>query len=626
MKSYTLKLFLFLLIATLSACDGLPTKSGDKSDDRIKPATEKQTTLAEDADRLLALAEDSSTDADEHGYRTAAILLYIQAGEISLAKEQLEILKNRPAPGETETANIQLISGEIAVAEKNATLANQMITGIKPVTRDQQLRLYALKADLEYLNGNYLSAIDRRVLLDQHLVDEASKTRNNNKIWAALSRLPTARLNSQQTTNPVTKGWFELAKVMRRGQQNISQLEDKLLDWGTRYPSHPVNDTFLHELMNNYQGTETMEQHIAVFLPMQGQMATVTAAIKNGLLSAYYHESTSATKPEIRFYDTSDARYSFDQLYQQALEDGATTIIGPLDKTIITRLNQQEDIDIPVLSLNYSDDKLRHTHNLFQFGLAPEDEARQVAELAIAQGKFRAAVFYPDNEWGLRLREAFTQHYEYLGGRVITTKDYATNSNDYSRPIQQLFNLDQSNIRFHKIQNTLSKNVQNIPHRRQDIDMIFLAATHRSARSIMPAFKFHHASDLPVYATSHVYTGQINAELDRDLNGLIFCDLPWILQNNSPLAKTFTENWPQQENYTRFFAFGIDAYHLINNLDYLANNDYASYDGQTGNMQLDAYNRITRKLLWAQFKQGLPVYFTPVVNTQENEPIQNIKR
>ncbi len=139
--------------------------------------------------------------------------------------------------------------------------------------------------------------------------------------------------------------------------------------------------------------------------------------------------------------------------------------------------------------------------------------------------------------------------------------------------------------------------------------MIFLAATHRSARSIMPAFKFHHAGDLPVYSTSHVYTGKINRELDRDLNGLIFCDLPWVLQNDSPLAKAFSKNWPQQENLTRLFALGIDAYHLIYNLDYLKNNDYAFYDGQTGNIQLDDHNRITRKLLWAKFKNGTAVLF-----------------
>ena len=201
----------------------------------------------------------------------------------------------------------------------------------------------------------------------------------------------------------------------------------------------------------------------------------------------------------------------------------------------------------------------------------PEDEARQAAELAIKQNKMRAAIFFPESNWGNRLRNAFSEHYGLLGGSVLTSQSYQTTTNDYRAPIRQLLNLDQSVIRRKKVENTISKKVNGDPYRRHDIDMIFLAATHRSARGIMPAFKFHHAGDLPVYSTSAVYTGKENRESDRDLNGLIFCDLPWVLQNTSPLESVFKENWPKQINYTRLFALGVDAYHLVHNLNYLEN-------------------------------------------------------
>jgi len=286
---------------------------------------------------------------------------------------------------------------------------------------------------------------------------------------------------------------------------------------------------------------------------------------------------------------------------------------------VINQLAQKRELDIPVLTLNYSENSFNHTENLFQFDLSPIDEAHQVAELAIMQNKFRAAVFYPDSDWGRRLNKAFTEHYEALGGKVLTESNYATNTNDYRRPIRALLNLDLSDIRRRKVENTLSLRIKSEPYRRQDIDMIFLVATHHSARGIMPAFKFHHASDLPVYSTSHVYTGKTNTDLDSDLNGLIFCDLPWILQNTSPLASTFAQNWPQQESLTRLFALGIDAYHLIYNLDYLKNKEYAFYHGQTGNIRLDENNRITRKLIWAKFIRGKAVYFEPEIH-QLTEP------
>ena len=631
MKFHTLKLFLFICIAFISACDTQPVKPEYTSEDELYPVTEKQASLTEEARRLLELAEDSDTNEEQLAYRIQAAHLYIEATKINQAKQQLDILQKlypsvkpdvstgtEPASASV-TASILLLTVEIAIAEKNIPLIEQLITNIKPITRAQKIKQYSLKADFDYLNGHYMFAVDRRVQLDTYILDEKDKNRNNKKIWVALSSLTTKQLNKQKSNKPIITGWLDLARIVRRGQQNIDQFETRLLDWGTRHPSHPVNETFLSEIINDYQTDMSETKRIAVLLPLQGDLSKVTATIKNGLLSAYYNDTNSAIKPVINFYDSSNKNLSFDQLYQQALNDGATTIIGPLNKVAISQLAQQKELDIPVLTLNYTEDPFSQTENLYQFGLSPVDEAHQVAELAIKQNKKRAAVFFPDSEWGKRLSMAFTEHYESLGGKVLTSAHYATDTNDYRKPIKRMFNLDQSVARHRRLNNVLSKNTHGEPYRRNDIDMIFLAATHRSARSIMPAFKFHHAGDLPVYSTSHVYTGKINRDLDRDLNGLIFCDSPWILQNNSPLAKVFARNWPQQQNLTRLYALGIDAYHLIYNLNYLKNNDYAFYSGQTGNIQLDDNNRITRSLLWAKFSNGKPVYFEPVIS----EPVQS---
>ena len=627
MKPYTLKLFLLLCISILSACDTLPVTPDQESADETRSVTERQAILTEEAKYLLELAENSDTETEQQNYRVKAAHLFIEAGEIQQAKQQLDILQeqfnNRQVldgtDANTTQAAILLLSAEIAITEQNLLLANKLIAEIKPITREQQIDFYTLKANIDYLSGDYMLAVNRRVQLDTYIVDEKDKNRNYQKTWAALSNLSSRQLKNQHSDNPVIKGWLDLARVMRSGQHNISQLENDLLDWGTRNPLHPVSNSFLTELINDYQIDVSDKKHIAVILPMQGNLSQVTANITNGLLSAYYNDSNSPIKPAINFYDSSNEELTFNQLYQQAVDDGATHIIGPLDKAVINQLALQGELDIPVLTLNYSENAFSYTENLFQFGLSPNDEVRQVAELAIKQNKKHAAVFYPDSEWGKRLNKAFTEHYEFLGGTILTESDYATNSNDYKRPIRTLLNLDQSAIRHRKVENTISARTQSELYRRQDIDMIFMAATHHSARGIMPAFKFNHAGDLTVYSTSHVYTGKINRELDRDLNSLIFCDLPWILQNTSPLVKTFKQNWPQQENFTRLFALGVDAYHLIYNLDYLQDKDYAFYAGQTGNIQLDDFNRITRKLLWAQFKNGKPVYFEPVFNTQEND-------
>jgi outer membrane PBP1 activator LpoA protein len=632
LKPDTLKLFLCLgLAVVLAACEtqpGKPDLEPVAGETTRPPVTPHQATLAEEAEQLLMKADDSDTGAEKRRYQLQAARLFLQAGDIGRAKYLHDDIKQQlqasTTAAETEFISLSLLATEIAIVEKNAPLATELISDIKPVSREQQLYFYSLKADIDYLSGKPMYAVDRRVQLDSYLTDSRQKELNNKKIWAALSSLSTEQLNKerqnrQRNNKAIIDGWLDLANVMRSGQQHIGKLENDLLDWGTRHPTHPASGTFLTSLVDNYQLDISGQKRIAILLPMQGELSKVTTTIKNGMLSAYYNDKTSPIKPVLNFLDTSSEGVIFRQLYQQAIDDGATHIIGPLDKVEINQLAQQRELDIPVLTLNQSENMTSHTENLFQFGLSPEDEARQVAELAIMQNKFRAAVFFPDSDWGKRLNKAFTEHYEYLGGTVLASSDYATNTNDYRRPVRALFNLDQSDIRRRKVEDTIGMRTQSEPQRRMDIDMIFLAATHRSARSIMPAFKFHHAGDLPVYATSHVYTGKINRELDRDLNGLIFCDLPWVLDNNSELEKTFTRNWPQQGTLTRLFALGIDAYHLIYNLEYLQNRDYAFYSGQTGNIQLDEYNRITRKLLWAKFERGIPVQFQPVDTRSQND-------
>jgi hypothetical protein len=155
--------------------------------------------------------------------------------------------------------------------------------------------------------------------------------------------------------------------------------------------------------------------------------------------------------------------------------------------------------------------------------------------------------------------------------------------------------------------------------------MLFLVATSRSARGIMPALKFHHAGDLPVYATSHVYPGQVNRAGDRDLNGLIFCDLPWTLVADDNMKRIFNKDWSDQQTYTRLFALGVDAYHLIRNLKYLQSHEFARFSGETGTISMDKNQRLHRELLWARFSRGVPVYMettSPSAAPDSDEPEQ----
>lgn len=613
------------LIALLSACATGPEKSVDEiiSDAvRSKPEQPLEAGAEEmSAEDYIALASESSGKQREQYLLKAAELL-IQRGDLRMAESQLQTL-DAETSARSQQNQIKLLAAKIALANENPRQAVELLPPLKELPLPQYIQARQIMADANLDLGYYMEAVRIRVDLDHYLGTEADKEKNHEAIWAALQRTPDTSLHPSSTDNQTIRGWIDLARVLRTAQTNISALQESILDWGTRYPSHPVSNQFINSLLTDYQLSYTPATSIAIMLPMQGKYKGVTDAILGGIVTAWYKQA-SAEKPLLRFYDTSDESVSFNELYQQAIANGASYIIGPLDKTRINRLTQEFSLDVPILTLNYAENPLSLSDNLYQFGLLPEDEARQAAELAIRDNHTTAAALIPNSDWGRRILDAFRQRFEELGGSVLATEQYPTNVDDYSRQIRALFNLDDSYARQKDLEHILGTKLQFIPYRRHDIDMIFLAATHREARGIIPALKFHHAGDLPVYATSHVYSGYQDRNADRDLEGVIFCDLPWTLTSDDMLKKNFDSTWKDQRVYTRLFALGIDAFNIIQNLKYLHSHDYARFSGETGNISVDENLRLHRELLWAKFKNGVPVHldlsFPPakaVVNSAE---------
>ena len=140
------------------------------------------------------------------------------------------------------------------------------------------------------------------------------------------------------------------------------------------------------------------------------------------------------------------------------------------------------------------------------------------------------------------------------------------------------------------------------PRRRQDFDMIFLLAYPSKARQIMPMLRYYYAGDVPVYATSAAYSGASNAQKDRDLEGLIFCDMPWVFHHQMG-----HKNWPEQWNsYNRLFALGNDSFMLATRLNQLLLFPAIGLGDGSGALYMNANQQIARVLAWGQMKQGMP--------------------
>lgn len=424
----------------------------------------------------------------------------------------------------------------------------------------------------------------------------------HHEAWNALFTIPRTTLGTwkERTGDATWRGWLELALLARTDGSRSASPRAEIEDWKRRHGGHPA----LRWLPSIYEALDRLHpdlHRLAALIPVSGDFAPIGRAIRLGIETGMRRHGGKA--PELRIYDTGDPAHTPGELYRQAVAEGAQRIIGPFDKDAVTRLGRTGTLPVGTVSLNYLDPHAEPVGNLYQFGLLPEDEAAQAADRALAEGRRNAVVFAPANAWGQRLDRAFTDRFEAGGGTVRGHGFYFANASDHAAKIKDILKLSEGEHRKQRLEEALGREVVSRPARRQDIDMVFLASSPRNARQFKPQLDFYYAGDLPLYATSHVYTGVPSPLQDQDLEGILFCDIPLVL--NDRLREQLGTTLPARQ-LPRFAALGADAYLLAMNLDYLKNIPGAALDGWAGVLSLRDERRVFRTLEWARFTGGRP--------------------
>ena len=557
----------------------------------------------------------TATPAD---YQMQAVAALLRGNFVEEARQILYGIEETALEDELKI-RWQILAARIALTENQPHAALDILATapLDKVATEQAARVHEIRAQAFLRVGNFLESARERVALAP-LIPSSEKERsraNQEAIWQALQRLTDEALLQMQVEPPpdVFTGWLALARIAKQSQALPLDVAALVDEWRAKYPDHPVSPDIIASLLARQQEEVKRPTHIALLLPHSGPYARAAAALRNGFLAAHYNRSNQAYQPVIQIYDVGEDSRDVDAVYEQAVADGADFIVGPLRKDAVNRLAGRLRLPVPTLTLNYSGDPNHATGNIYQFGLAPEDEARQVAERAWLDGHNQAIALVPEGSWGERVLEAFRTDWELLGGTLLEYQFYPPGKNDFSKQIQALLNLDESHQRHKRLEQILRQPLKFEPRRRQDADFVFLGAFPRQARLLRPQLKFHYASKLPVYATSHIYTGHEDRNADRDMDGIIFTDIPWVLHDRNvpqPLKQQVMALWPKSvRQYTRFYALGIDAYNIIPSLNTMRKYRYERFFGHTGVLHLGAGNRIFRETVWGRFEKGKPVLY-----------------
>lgn len=599
-------LSLWLILAALAGCATQmqsPSGTSEPAPDNDPKAAEARGDYQRAASLYMQAATDTRDVEQSRALRLEAGLAAAQAGEAAMARQVLASIQPSTL-SELDRRRYALAEREIEIAgvapDRALTQLPPPTSGVPPVIAE---RVWEKRAQLHFAQNDLIAGISDLTQRGVWLVDDAMLRGNDQRIYdRALDSIALgqgARSVGARDADSTTLGWLALADIGQRQWASRQARDEALTAWENEYPGHPATRTLLQDQFDYRPSTTPAERSpsdmpmsgevprptsdiVALALPLTGKYSNAAAAIRDGFMFAYGNTRTTAPQPLI--YDSN--ALSASQIVDRARSDNAGILVGPLDKPKVTEIARLSN-DMPEVALNYIDEPNTRP-GFYQFALAPEDEASEVARHASEQGYARALALVPTGDWGSRVFDAFRSTFNDNGGQVVNYATYDSDQHDHRGPIQSVL----------------------ADYRNKSADFIFVAAQPPQGRTIRSQLRFYHASNLPVLSTSHIYTGTRDTGEDIDLNGVGFADMPWVIG-----AGDFLDARRQQAaqrygssatRYSRLFAMGMDAWKLTARIADRGLQAGDVFEGMTGVLAVQPDGHIERYLAWAVFRGGAP--------------------
>jgi len=537
------------------------------------------------AQAFLQLAEAHS--GDRARYRLRAAEAFHENGDIDAVAQTLEGIKPRRL-GSEELVRYNLLEAELALNRHDAARAMQYLD-YAPATIAMPLRLRALelRARAQADAGNALASARTRAELDRWL-GGTDRQQNETQIVATLQLLGPEALKAQALSlmpgDPL-RPWLDMA--LRQSGQALPLVVMR--------PNQAVGAVQQGER----EGFRAAHR-IALLLPGSGPLQAVAQPVRDGFFTAHFADA-NPQRAEIYVYDSGGTAAEAVAAYQKAAASGVDRIVGPLSRDAVSAVFAQGHLPVPVLALNQPERGETPPPGSVAFGLTPDAEAAQAAEHVRERGITRAVIITATEDWAERAALAFRAQFESGNAQVVGEARVQEGEVNFSTMIRQAF----TGV-------TPVSNAAPAPGAAAATaadTAVFISMRPQQARLLLPQLKLAGFANVPVFATSHIYSGNNNPGMDRDLDGVEFCDAPWLfdavlsLPKRSEIVRSLDS---ARGAGGRLFAMGMDAYALLPYMDWLAQRPDSYLAGATGQLAEDNLGRVQRLLTWARFDNGTP--------------------
>ena len=178
---------------------------------------------------------------------------------------------------------------------------------------------------------------------------------------------------------------------------------------------------------------------VGLILPLSGSgnAAVAATSMRNSAELALAEFNT----PDIQLLikDDGGTAPGAQQAAQQALDEGAEIIVGPLFALTVGPVGQiARSRNMPVIA--FSTDANVAARGVYLLSFLPESDIDRIIGYAASQGRRSFAALVPDNAYGTVVEAAFKSQVARRGGRVVALERYPLDKSQIATPVRNLAN------------------------------------------------------------------------------------------------------------------------------------------------------------------------------------------
>lgn len=379
--------------------------------------------------------------------------------------------------------------------------------------------------------------------------------------------LPTLESLARQyaTAYPGDLLLMRLAQRYRDAGNEVDEIA-VLQRFTTAFPDHADAPAAMARLDELQEILTTDRTRIGVLLPFSGEADRYGQSALRGieLALAVWQEHYPNTDLSLVVRDSHSVSASASDMLRALVNEARVIgVIGPLlshEATALAPLAEQ--LKVPMMSPYAPDGQFPAASTYaFRNSLTDVQQARFLAQYALSTLHLRRfAVLYPDEPYGVTLKDAFIEQVIQRQGKVVAAVSYPPDATDFGQSIRRIGGIDDESLR------DLRAGAESTAPgaSRTSYDALFIPGYYDKVGLIAPALAFYNLTGIQLLGTDGWNEPALIEIGERFVEGALFVD-GFFAASPSPIVREFVERFEAryQEQPDILAAQAYDTFRMI---------------------------------------------------------------